>query len=166
MREENPNPAVISSSSSRIARMGGLPTTDLLASQHSSSWQILTACIRHGTMTSFYKTLAAEELLFSFSFVRLLHNSPEPTANNTNSDLSPMPPTHPTSFSALLQGARRLKWNRMCWGKSLRNTSSQSAHVRLLRLAWVVALIVGEYGIYWVIVNRCDWPENSAWVRS
>ncbi|KAF9402908.1 hypothetical protein BGX21_008101 [Mortierella sp. AD011] len=44
--------------------------------------------------------------------------------------------------------------------------SNHSAHVRLLRMIWLVALLVGEHGVYWAMINRCSWPENSSWDNS
>ncbi|KAF9434134.1 hypothetical protein BGZ76_008507 [Entomortierella beljakovae] len=47
-----------------------------------------------------------------------------------------------------------------------RAISHHTTHVRILRIAWLVALLVGEYGVYWAMVNHCVWPENSSWDNS
>ncbi|KAF8975342.1 hypothetical protein BGZ46_009205, partial [Entomortierella lignicola] len=50
--------------------------------------------------------------------------------------------------------------------RSQRITSHYSTHVRLLRMVWLVTLLVGEHGVYWAMINRCNWPENSSWDNS
>ncbi|KAG0348255.1 hypothetical protein BG004_005574 [Podila humilis] len=46
---------------------------------------------------------------------------------------------------------------------SLRATSHRSSHVKSLRFLWCLALLSGEHIIYWVLIYRCSWPENSHW---
>ncbi|KAF9907703.1 hypothetical protein BX616_000352 [Lobosporangium transversale] len=50
--------------------------------------------------------------------------------------------------------------------RRLRTISHQSIHVRLLRLVWSMVLLMGEHGVYWVLIHRCSWPENSSWDQS
>ncbi|KAF9103996.1 hypothetical protein BGX27_010278 [Mortierella sp. AM989] len=47
-----------------------------------------------------------------------------------------------------------------------RAINHRSTHVRLLRIIWFVALLVGEHGVYWALISRCAWPENSLWDKS
>ncbi|KAF9955286.1 hypothetical protein BGZ72_003845 [Mortierella alpina] len=50
--------------------------------------------------------------------------------------------------------------------RSQRSLSHHSTHVRVLRIAWCLALLMGEFGSYWVMIQRCTWPENDSWDAS
>ncbi|KAF9984959.1 hypothetical protein BGZ75_003500 [Mortierella antarctica] len=50
--------------------------------------------------------------------------------------------------------------------RSQRSLSYYSTHVRILRIAWCLALSMGEVGSYWVMIHRCSWPENESWDAS
>ncbi|KAG0330540.1 hypothetical protein BGZ99_000010 [Dissophora globulifera] len=77
---------------------------------------------------------------------------------------------HRSSISDSLRSANSDAGNANSTGissnKAQRAISHQSPHVRLLRLIWLVALMVGEHGTYWAMVRRCSWPENSLWDSS
>ncbi|KAF9963862.1 hypothetical protein BGZ70_007144 [Mortierella alpina] len=50
--------------------------------------------------------------------------------------------------------------------RSQRSLSHHATHVRILRIAWCLALLMGEVGSYWVLIHRCSWPENDSWDAS
>jgi len=95
---------------------------------------------------------------------------PDSTSSQRKGLSPPLPPYSSPSISIPIQDTQQLDGSSsgsssVSGSKSLRTSSNQSIHVRLLRLTWIVALFMGEYGIYWAMVNRCDWPKNSTWVR-
>ncbi|KAF9439023.1 hypothetical protein BGZ76_001475 [Entomortierella beljakovae] len=59
-------------------------------------------------------------------------------------------------------GASRRK--SMKWRSNSLNRT-YNAHIKLLRLIWLVVLLFGEHGVYWAMINQCTWPENSAWKK-
>ncbi|KAK3837469.1 MAG: hypothetical protein J3R72DRAFT_423606 [Linnemannia gamsii] len=51
-----------------------------------------------------------------------------------------------------------------CCKPSTSTTRITPRHVIRLRWIWVLAFLAGEHGTFWVMVNRCSWPESSSWV--
>lgn len=47
----------------------------------------------------------------------------------------------------------------------LQHQHPQPVQIRLLRLVWFTTLILGEQGLFWMMVHRCSWPENQSWVK-
>ena len=37
-------------------------------------------------------------------------------------------------------------------------------HIIRLRWIWVLALLAGEHGSFWIMVQRCSWPDSYSWV--
>ncbi|GJJ70354.1 ethanolamine phosphate phosphodiesterase [Entomortierella parvispora] len=48
----------------------------------------------------------------------------------------------------------------------LHHQHPQPVQIRLWRLLWFVTLVLGEHGFYWVMIDRCSWPENQSWDAS
>ncbi|KAI1314579.1 hypothetical protein EDD11_001962 [Mortierella claussenii] len=117
---------------------------------------------------------------------------PPPTSNYGDAPQSPLSPDSPTfqdsrllpsrgpggfggghhdhhdraSTRANVGGQRRDERPKLRSNKIQQHISHQSPHVWLLRIAWLVALFVGEHGVYWSMIRRCAWPENSSWDQS
>ncbi|KAG0034816.1 hypothetical protein BGZ81_002908 [Podila clonocystis] len=43
---------------------------------------------------------------------------------------------------------------------------SSLGRIRVIRLAWCIAVILGEQVSFWGMVYRCSWPENASWDKS
>lgn len=75
-----------------------------------------------------------------------------------------------TLASALSSIQSRNNSDKTAFNKDSNNSGKKKASIRTprhiirLRWIWVLALLAGEHGSFWIMVHRCSWPESSSWV--
>ncbi|KAG0072442.1 hypothetical protein BGZ89_006253 [Linnemannia elongata] len=109
-----------------------------------------------------------------------------PHNNNNNNNSAPsleeggLFPPHPfsppgitvTLASALSSIQSRNNSDKTAFNKDSNNSGKKKASIRTprhiirLRWIWVLALLAGEHGSFWIMVHRCSWPESSSWDKS
>lgn len=115
----------------------------------------------------------------SAPFMPLLpHNNKNNSASNLEEGLFPPHPFSPPGITAALASAfssiqSRDNSDNTAFDKGSINSNSSGKkkasirtprHIIRLRWIWALALLAGEHGSFWIMVQRCSWPESSSWV--